>query len=89
MYVKTTLAMGRATALVVPYNAVLKLTGSNDRYVFINDGGVAKRIFVKPGQRFDENIEVLSDELQEGDALVTVGQAKLVDGSKLNVVKEN
>ena len=27
--------------------------------------------------------------LHEGDRLVTVGQAKLVDGAKINVVKEN
>ena len=89
MYVKTHMSMGMARAMVVPYQSVLKLTGSNDRYVFLDDGGVAKRVFVKLGQRFDENIEVISDELQEGDRLVTVGQGKLVDGSKLNVTKEN
>lgn len=89
MYVKTKMSMGMARAMVVPYQSVLKLTGSNDRYVFLDDGGVAKRVFVKLGQRFDENIEVISDELQEGDRLVVVGQAKLVDGSKLNIAGEN
>ena len=89
MYVKTKMSMGMARAMVVPYQAVLKLTGSNDRYVFLDDGGVAKRVFVKLGQRFDENIEVISDELQEGDRLVVVGQAKLVDGAKINVAREN
>ena len=89
MYVKTKMSMGMARAMVVPYQAVLKLTGSNDRYVFLDDGGVAKRVFVKLGQRFDENIEVISDELQEGDRLVVVGQAKLVDGSKITVAGEN
>jgi len=89
MYVKTRMSMGMARALVVPYQAVLKLTGANDRYVFLDEGGVAKRVFVKLGQRFDENIEIISDEIHEGDHLVTVGQGKLVDGSKLNVTKEN
>lgn len=89
MYVKTKMSMGMARAMVVPYQSVLKLTGSNDRYVFLDDGGVAKRVFVKLGQRFDENIEVISDELQEGDRLVVVGQAKLVDGAKINVAREN
>ena len=89
MYVKTKMSMGMARAMVVPYQSVLKLTGSNDRYVFVDDGGVARRVFVKLGQRFDENIEVISDELREGDRLVVVGQGKLVDGSKLNVTKEN
>ena len=89
MYVKTKMSMGMARAMVVPYQAVLKMTGSNDRYVFLDDAGTAKRVFVKLGQRFDENIEVISDELQEGDRLVVVGQAKLVDGAKINVAREN
>ena len=89
IYVRTKMSMGMARAMVVPYQAVLKLTGSNDRYVFLDEGGTAKRVFVTLGQRFDENIEVISDELHEGDRLVVVGQAKLVDGSKLNVAGDN
>lgn len=89
MYVHTNLEMGYESALVVPYSAVQKMIGSNDRYVYINEGGVAKRIFVTLGQRFDENIEILSDEIKEGDMLVTTGQARIVDGSKVKVVKEN
>ena len=89
MYVKTRLSLGMARAVVVPYQSVLKLTGSNDRYVFVDDGGTARRVFVELGQRFDENIEIISDQLHEGDRLVVVGQAKLVDGSKINVVGEN
>lgn len=89
MYVKTKMSMGMARAMVVPYQSVLKLTGSNDRYVFLDDNGTARRVFVKLGQRFDENIEVVSDELQEGDKLVVVGQAKLVDGSKITVAGES
>ena len=89
MYVHTKLAMGQAETIVVPYQAVQKLTGSNDRYIFLEKDGVAKRVFVQLGQRFDQNIEIISDEIAEGDRIVTVGQAKLVDGSKLDVVKEN
>lgn len=89
MYVKTTLALGEAETIVVPYQAVLKLTGSNERYVFVNDNGTARRVAVTMGQRFDDRIEVIpetEDELKEGDELVVVGQARLVDGSKLEVV---
>lgn len=87
MYVHTTMEMGDATTLMVPYQSVLKLIGANDRYVFVNQNGVAKRVPVVLGQRFDEKIEVISEDLKEGDELITVGQAKLVDGSKINVVK--
>lgn len=89
MYVKTTLALGEAETIVVPYQAVLKLTGSNERYVFVNDNGTARRVAVTMGQRFDDRIEVIPEtegELKEGDELVVVGQARLVDGSKLQVV---
>ncbi len=90
MYVKTTLALGEAETIVVPYQAVLKLTGSNERYVFVNDNGTARRVTVTLGQRFDDRIEVIPEtegELKEGDELVVVGQARLVDGSKLQVVE--
>lgn len=87
MYVSTVLDLGRAEALVVPYQAVLRLIGSNDRYVFVDEGGVAKRVFVETGERHDQTIEITSDSLKVGDNIVTTGQAKLVDGVKLNVVK--
>lgn len=87
MYVHSSLEMGRSEALLMPYQAVQKLTGANDRYIYLNDGGVAKRVFVQIGQRFDDKIEVLSDAVVEGVEVVTTGAEKLVDGCKLNVAK--
>ncbi len=90
MYVRTTLALGEIDAIVVPYQSVLKLTGSNDRYVFVEEDGIARRVAVTLGQRFDDKIEILPvtpGELKEGDHLVVTGQARLVDGSKLEVVE--
>ena len=87
MYVSTVLDLGRTEALVVPYQAVLRLIGSNNRYVFVDEDGVAKRVFVEIGERHDQTIEISSDSLKVGDPIVTTGQAKLVDGVRLNVVK--
>ena len=90
MYVKTTLALGQIDAIVVPYQSVLKLTGSNERYVFTNHDGTAHRVSVTLGQRFDDRIEiipVIPGDLKEGDQLVVTGQARLVDGSKLEIVE--
>ncbi len=87
MYVRTVLPMNNVQTIVVPYQSVQKLVGSNERFVYLNDNGVAKRVFVKLGQRFDDKVEIISPEIKEGDELVTVGQAKLVDGVKLNVIK--
>ena len=90
MFVRTTLPLGQIDAIVVPYQSVLKLSGSNDRYVFTNHNGTAHRVAVTLGQRFDDRIEiipVIPGDLKEGDQLVTTGQARLVDGAKLEIVK--
>lgn len=90
MYVRTSLALGEMDAMVVPYQAVLKLTGSNDRYVFTNQDGKAHRVAVTLGQRFDDRIEILPvvpGDLKEGDQLIVVGQARLVDGCALEIVE--
>lgn len=87
MYVTTTIGLGKAKALVIPYQAVEKLVGANDRYVFINENGYAKRVAVQLGQRFDQDIEIIAPEIVEGVEVVTTGQHKLVDGVKINVVE--
>ena len=85
MFVRTTLALGKVNAIVVPYQAVLKQQGSNERYVFVARDGSAKRIAVTLGQRFDDKTEIVSTELQPDDKLIVVGQARLVDGVKINI----
>ena len=87
MYVTTTIGLGKANALVVPYQSVEKLVGANDRYVFLNEGGQAKRVSVTLGQRFDQDIEIIAPEIVPGVEVVTTGQHKLVDGVKINIVE--
>jgi RND family efflux transporter MFP subunit len=87
MYVMTTIGLGKANTIVAPYQAVEKLVGANDRYVFINENGRAKRVAVELGQRFDQEIEIIAPEIIPGVEMVTTGQHKLVDGVKLNVVE--
>lgn len=87
MYVSSTIALGQENVFMVPYQAVLKLTGSNERYIFVNENGFAKRIKVQIGERFNEMIEISAPEVKEGMEIVSVGQSRLVDGVKLNVIK--
>ena len=92
MYVKTKLALGEVDAIVVPYQSVLKLTGSNDRYVFTYKDGMAHRVAVTLGQRYDDRIEIIPvqpGELKEGDQLVVTGMGRLVDGSPLEIVTDS
>ncbi|MDR0871932.1 MAG: efflux RND transporter periplasmic adaptor subunit [Prevotellaceae bacterium] len=87
MYATAAISLGQVQTLLVPYQAVLKLQGANDRYIFINNGGKAKRVSVKLGQRFDDQTEIISTEVKEGTEIVVVGQARLIDGEKLNIQK--
>lgn len=87
MYVTTTISVGKVNGILVPYQSVLKLIGSNERYVFVNNNGVAKRVKVTLGKRYDRDVEIISEELKEGDELVVVGQGRLVDGVKLEIIK--
>jgi hypothetical protein len=38
------------------------------------------------GRRFDDEVELISDRIKAGDQLVVLGQARLRDGVKLNVI---
>jgi len=88
MFARVSMELGEVNALVVPALAVLKMQGSNERYVFIEEQGKAKRISVEIGQRFDDKVEILSSELKEGERLIIVGQARLVDQVPVEVVTE-
>lgn len=79
--------IGNTETIVVPAIAVLKLQGSNDRYVFLNKDGKAKRVAVTLGRRFEDQVELISDELHEGDELIVVGQGRLVDGAPISITK--
>jgi RND family efflux transporter MFP subunit len=88
MFCRVNLELGEVTALVVPSLAVLKMQGSNERYVFVEENGIARRITVKTGKRYDELMEVLSPELKEGDHLIITGQARLIEGNPVEVMDD-
>lgn len=86
MFSRVTLSPGETDAIMLPALAVLKMQGSNERYLFVEKNGVAKRISVSMGQRYNDNVEVLSKELKPGDNVIISGQARLLDGMKVTVV---
>ncbi|MDR1793284.1 MAG: efflux RND transporter periplasmic adaptor subunit [Bacteroidales bacterium] len=87
MFVKAKLNLGKDETVLVPYQSILKMQGANNRYVFVNNNGVAKRYEVSLGQRFDERVELVCDSIHVGDQLIVVGQARLVDGKKIEIVQ--
>jgi RND family efflux transporter MFP subunit len=88
MFARVSLGMGEMSALVVPALAVLKMQGSNERYVFLEENGLAKRVSVEIGQRFDDLVEIISPDLKEGDRLIIAGQARLIDKIPVEITAE-
>ncbi len=86
MFADVSINIEKTKALVVPSITVLKQEGTNNRYVFVNNNGVAKKVKVQPGKRFDDKIEIISDEITIETQLIVEGQANLMDGSKLNIL---
>ncbi|MDR1975236.1 MAG: efflux RND transporter periplasmic adaptor subunit [Bacteroidales bacterium] len=87
MFVRITLHLGKAEAFALPDYAILKTQGSNERYVFVNENGVAKRIVVTLGARYNDLIEVISSDLKPEMEVVVEGQGRLIDGMAIAVVK--
>lgn len=87
MFSRVSLDLDQVEAILLPAIAVLKMQGSNDRYLFVENNGKAKRISVTIGKRYDDMIEVFADDLKKGDNVVVSGQARLLDGTPIKVVQ--
>lgn len=86
MFGRVELNLGRADAILVSDKAVLKQSGSNDRYVYTEKNGTVEYRKVEIGRRFDDKYEIISG-VSAGENVVITGQSKLLDGSKVNVIK--
>lgn len=87
MFVRVSMELGDVETFVVPANTVLMQEGTNIRYIYLAKDGIANRVEVKIGKRFDDSLELISDVLKEGDQLVTEGQSRLLPGDRINIVK--
>jgi membrane fusion protein, multidrug efflux system len=87
MFVRVSMDLGEVETFVVPANTVLVQEGTNTRFVFVDRSNVAERIEVIIGKRFDDQLEIISANLKEGDYLITQGQARLINGDKIEIVK--
>jgi RND family efflux transporter MFP subunit len=86
MFVRVSMDLGEVETFVVPANTVLVQEGTNIRYVFVERAKAAERIEVTIGKRFDDQLEIISENLKEGDSLITQGQSKLINGDKIDIV---
>lgn len=84
MFVRVNINYGIAESILIPSVAVLKQTGTNERYVFINEKNKAVRKPVQTGIILDDNIEITNG-LKAGDELITTGQNKLEDNTIIRI----
>lgn len=87
MFIRVSMDLGEVETFVVPAASVLVQEGTNTRYVFVEDQGLAKRVEVVIGKRFDDKLEVISETLKEGSNLVIEGQSKLINNDKIEIIK--
>ncbi len=79
MFARVEVNLGSKNSVVVPDRAIVKQTGSGNKYVYVYSGGRVSYNKVELGQRLDENYELLSG-IADGDTVVITGQTRLADG---------
>jgi len=88
MFARVSLELGRKEALIVPSVAVLKQSGTNERYVMLHENGKARRVPVTILNRYDDQLEIGSEALQGGEELIYTGHTELESGDPVQVVTE-
>lgn len=86
MFARVTFSYGTASHVVVPDQAVVKQSGSGDRYVYVYDNGTIEFKKVELGRRLGTEYELVSG-VSSGDNVVTEGHSRVVNGGKAEVVK--
>lgn len=85
MFARVEIELKDDKAVLAPAIAVVKQEGTNNRHVFTVDNGYAKKIEVSIGDRFNDKVELVSEEISKGMQLIIAGQAKLMDGDKVEI----
>ena len=84
MFARVAIDLGSQRNVVVPDRAVVKQTGSGNKYVYTLHDGIVSYRRVTLGQRFDTTYELL-DGIEDGDTVVITGQTRLADGVPVEV----
>ncbi len=86
MFARVTLNLGAMPHTVLPDIAVQKQQGTNDRYVFVIENGVAHRKVVQLGRRLGDKMEILRG-VAAGEQVAIAGITRLIDEMEVEVVE--
>lgn len=86
MFARVQFGFGEMERIVISDLAVQRQVGTNERFVFVIEDNVAVRKAISLGRRFDNTYEILSG-LKANENVVIAGQARLLDGTKVEIEK--
>lgn len=87
MFARVTFNYGTRDNVVVPDRAVVKQSGSGNKYVYVlNADSTVSYNRVELGRRIDNTYELLSG-VEDGSNVVVSGQTRLANGAKVSVIK--
>lgn len=87
MFARVSVNLGERSNVVVPDRAIIKQTGSGNRYVYILHNGTVSFERVELGRRLGDAYELLSG-VNSGDTVVISGQSRLADGVEVEVINK-
>ena len=88
MFARVEIDHGAINRVVVPDRAVVKQTGSGNRYVYVLHGDRVSYNRVELGRRIADTYEILSG-VSDGDTVVVAGQSRLADGIPVEILSRN
>ena len=85
MFARVSIDLGSRNNVVVPDRAIVKQTGSGNRYVYVLHDGKVNFERVELGRRLGDAYELISG-VNSGDTVVISGQTRLADGVEVEVM---
>ncbi len=86
MFARVTMNLGVRSHVVVPDLAIVKQSGSGDRYVYVHKNGTVSYNKVALGRRLGDRYEVITG-VEDGDQAVTAGHSRLTNGMEVEVIQ--
>ncbi len=86
MFAEIKLNLNKGNAVLVPTIALIKQTGTDNMYVFMNKNNIAVKQPVTTGRMIDDKTEITKG-LKEGNEIIVVGQNKLKDQTAITIIK--
>ncbi len=84
MFGRTKFAMSSKEGVMVPDVAVQKQIGTDDRYVFVNKGGVAERRNVTIGRLVGAEYDIISG-VAAGEEVITTAFSRISNGTQIQI----